>query len=595
MSEYDASRIWKADYFRINHLRTGAPKKPAYVIGFDSEAENGYPFIYQFGHPDGHVDIINIPKRGRYVTLFKFIDYLFANCKRKDVEYIVFGFNLQYEYTQLFRALRDDIKLAPDFQLGTDEEQSSTGQCDFTLRAYNNKRYSFTIEFGKTHRRIRVLDAMAFFPMSLDAASLAVGAGRKLKAPKRFTRADAAKPDFVAYAEQDARLTQSLGQYIVDLHRRYDVPMTMTAPHFASRVFRHNYLMTEIPLAHPDLEQLGLNAYHGGKNGFYLDGPTYLSDVYHVDIRSAYPEAMRQLPDLEKSEWIYAEKYTPGVHAIWQITGIYVCCRYRCLMDNSKWCESGYVEATVTSYELDSVVQRGEFIITSCVGYILEGPSGGALVRYVDDFYSMKRNGSTPAEVAAAKLFLNSLYGKFFQKVPVGIVGTYNMETEEYITTDPTQDFDHMAGGLYHPPIAALITGFVRAKIHGLEHDYESVMTSTDGFFALKPPPDHMIGKELGQLSAEKGTLHIWRERLYVFSHIDKGEKKVIAALHGWHGTVKQLLRVPLIAGTKYHYTTTVMITLKMSTKRIGNRLHQPGMFSKQKRVLDLSVKEVWK
>lgn len=589
MSQYLASRIQKPKHFSLTHLTGGASTREPYVIGFDSEADKGYPFLYQFGHPDHSVDLVDVPARGEHATLFAFVDHLYDITRTVGYEYIVFGFNLQYEFTQLFRSLDPEVITASEFMLGEDGNPCDTGYCRFTIKAFNDKRYSFTITFGNGRRVIRVLDAMAFFPMSLDAAGEVIGAGRKEKKPKAFGRKFRHDPAFIKYAEQDARLTQELGEYIVNLHREYDVPMTSTAPAFACRTFRRQFMTGKIDMPDPDLEQLGLWAYHGGKNGYYLNKPMDFPEVYHVDIKSAYPEAMHQLPDIERSEWFHSATYIPGKHAIWDVTGIYTKCKYRALMHDTGWCESGLVDITTTGYELDGAIARGEFELISCDGYYLEGPEGGALVEYVDEFYEKKRYGKNKGEIAAAKLFLNSLYGKFFQKVAHGRVGVFDLEKQEWIQTDPEQDYDYTAGGLYHPPIAALITGYVRAKIHNLEHDHQSVMTSTDGFFALTPPPPEMVGEELGMLSSKRGRLQIWRERLYVFSYKAGDKTKRIVALHGWHGTVRQLMRVPLRLGEKWEYTSTSMITLKMSTRRIEKKFNEPGRFIRRKMTLDLT------
>ena len=163
------------------------------------------------------------------------------------------------------------------------------------------------------------------------------------------------------------------------------------------------------------------------------------------------------------------------------------------------------------------------------------------------------------------------------------------METGEVRMTDPDQEFDFTAGGLYHPPIASLITGFVRAKIHGLEHQLKSVMTSTDGFFSYEKPPDEMLGQELGMLSAEIGDLMIWRERLYIFDPaVPKhtvtckpgcDNKHPIYALHGFRAKVDALRRIPLVGGNLYHYTARSVITLKMSTRMFRNVRYAPGTF----------------
>lgn len=582
MADYDAERIFKPSYFTLSHLKTGRSKKrDTYAIGFDSEAEDGKPFLFQFAHPDGRCDLLDITQEDDFDALYTFLTYLHDNCKGAGREYLVFGFNLQYEFTQLFADLDDSIKLAPQFSLGTKnpyEPSELPDGTEFILTAFNDKRFSFTVEFGKSKRIIRVIDAMAFFPTSLDNAAKAIGAGAKEPKPDDFSRSASHTIEFIKYASQDAILTQRLGQYIVNLHETYDVPTCLTAPHFAARTFRRQYLSTTIEPPNPRLEQFGLWSYHGGKNGFYLPKPSVLPNMYHVDIRSAYPEAMHQLPDIERGTWEYSLEYIAGAHAIWEITGQYRPCKYRSLMGKSEWLPRGPIHAWVTGYELDSALAHDEISLDSCEGYVFDGPSGGPLVRYVDDFYKMKRYATNPAEKTAAKLFLNSLYGKFFQKVPIGRVGSVNIETGAVNWTAPEQRFDWIAGGLYHPPFASLITGFVRAKIHGMEHDYESVMTSTDGLFSYKCPPPELIGEELGMLDAEPGTLSIWRERVYIFDPAEPSHKPIYA-LHGFRGTVEDLRNVPMIPGGIHEYESRIVISLKMSTRRFDGKRYEPGRF----------------
>ncbi len=581
MALYDAARIHKLPYFRLAPLTRGRSERLPYVIGFDSEAERGRPFLFQFAHPvrcpihQHECDVLDVPT-GKHAGLWTFVDYLAAHCTDKRLEYIIFGFNLQYEWTQLFGDVPYDVKIASDFDVTLRTGKLNTAR----LRATNSKRYMATIELGGTKRRVKLIDAMAYFPTSLDNAAQAIEAGEKLPKPKRFSRKAARTADFLAYAKQDAILTQKLGEYVIGLHERYDVPTCISAPHFAARTFRRHYLEAEIPLPAEPLEQFGLDSYHGGKNGYYLPKPALLSNVWHYDIRSAYPEAMHQLPNVEASTWQAIDQYEPNVHALWEVSGYAKRCTYRALMGHdAHWLSGRFSRARVTSYELDAALALGEVKITHCTGWIMRGePHTGPLARYVDDFYAMKRDAITEAVRTAAKLFLVSLYGKFFQKTPLGNVTGFDIDTHEIVQTDPEQEWDYEAGGLYHPPIASLITGYVRAKIHRLEHRYSSLMTSTDGFFATQAPDPADLGGELGMLTAEVGKLRIWRERLYVFTPRKRGEKPSIA-LHGFRGTVAQLKRVPLRAGNKFHYLAEAMITLKMSTRSFDGKRYRPGEF----------------
>jgi hypothetical protein len=422
---------------------------------------------------------------------------------------------------------------------------------------------------------------MAYYVTGLDKAGAMLGLGRKLALDdtykKNLTRAALSDPVFIAYAKQDAYLTRMIGEQIIGLHVTYDVPTTMSAPHFAARVFRHHFLDGEIALPSPDLEQAGLSSYHGGKNGYYLPGPKHLTRIWSYDITSAYPEAMRALPNPVTAEWTPVKDWQPGRHALYLVTMRQKVCRYRGAQrhDGTKDTDAYIDGLWITSYELDAMVERGEVTLIAVSGWQMTGAPGGPLSDYVDRFFSEKRCSEGAAR-EAAKLFLNSLYGKFFQKQPLGAVGVWDITDTEpvRIEHDPNEPYDWCAGGLYHPPIASLITGYVRAKIHRLEHKYNAVMTSTDGFFARTKPDPADIGSDLGALTVTRGDVSIWRERLYIFDPLQPGQKRKVA-LHGFRGKADDLARIPLAWGTTT-YTATQLVTLKLAGRTFTGADGQP-------------------
>lgn len=606
MSDYYlAERMYKPPHFRIAPLRRGRGSRRVVVIGFDSEQDTttGEPMLFQFSREGGAADVelrtVTDPKR----ALDVFVQYIDETCRQKATEYLVFGFNLSYEWTQLFGALPIDpdtgisIAAEDEFVLRVEHTRYNGEQTVYEISVANKSRYFATMLHPTTKRRIRILDARAFYTTSLDGAATMLDLPRKLDmVSKRFTRADLDNPLFLEYARQDAYITRRVGEAIVSMHEDFDVPTTVTAPHFASCVFRRHFLNSELAMPSPALEQAGLYAYHGGKNGDYANSPKHYRGVYAYDITSAYPEAMRQMPDIEQATWEYVEQYETGVHALWNVSGLYRSCRYRGLMRHENaWHPTGAIADTwVTSYELDEAIAQGEIDSVQATGWIMRGPTGqGALVRYVDRFFEMKANAEGAARVAA-KLFLNSLYGKFFQKVPLGDVGFYDLtetldlQSVEWNKRNTQGDFDYQAGGLYHPPIAALITGFVRAKIHRLEHKYRALMTSTDGFFALDKPDPNDIGKHLGGLTVERGDLSIWRERLYDFTPADP-QSKPKYALHGFRGTVDDLRRIPLTPGA-YSYTAQQVITTKLAGRAYRGTRYRAGTFAQMTFTLDLTT-----
>jgi hypothetical protein len=109
-----------------------------------------------------------------------------------------------------------------------------------------------------------------------------------------------------------------------------------------------------------------------------------------------------------------------------------------------------------------------------------------------------------------------------------------------------------------------------------LEHKYESLMTSTDGIFGMIAPDATDLGNQLGGLTVQRGTLRIWRERLYVFRPDDDGKPKWAA--HGFRAGMDELERLPLAHG-EYEYTGRQMVTLRLSTIGLNGERYEPGRF----------------
>jgi hypothetical protein len=593
VANYTATRIRKHN-FSSDSVRKG---DPPYVIGFDSEADtssDGRPMLFQWSLPDTTESsvILQVVPETRHAGLGCFLDFLDRYTTTPEVEYLVYGYNVQYELTQLFHDLPKEVVNESEWTLRS-IRRNQAACWPWQIRVSNDKRQivEFVHDGGA---RVQFLDAAAFYKGGLDKVAKMLGVGQKYVVASgsddrsHCTRRSLLDREFILYAKRDAYVTRLIGEHIQDQHRAFGIRTCISAPHFAATVYRTHFLRSRPVGLDTTIEQAGLYSYHGGKNGFYLDGPEEFPTIYNYDITSAYPEAMRQLPDVENSSWKGVKDYEPGQHGIYNVELDYTACRYRGLQTHEgSWARSGRVQFWTTSYELDAVLQKGEAKLVSCNGYILLGPSGGSLAAYVDRFFAVKSTTTGP-ERETAKLLLNSLYGKFFQKQPTGRVGNYDLDSESWIGYDAGNElYDYEAGGLYNPPVASLITGFVRAKIHNLEHQYESVMTSTDGFFGTNPPILRDIGKALGQLSVQRGRLRIWRERLYIFDPID-GDTKF--ALHGFHGhkrrpsceqehcSIGHIDDIPLRPG-EYQYYGRQMITLKMSTRDQRAEKHSPGEF----------------
>lgn len=620
VSEFLPSVIIKPKWFHIGPSKTGWGPREPYVIGFDSEAYNGSPICLQFSLPDERPEDATIIWTKPNTALIDFLSFLepIAHEHARRQQIVVFGWNLHYEYTQLFRVLSSNTWEQSRFEVHGHPDPADcagTVKCmtwEWKIDALNDKRYTFTISFrphrdnrrNRTRDRytVKFIDGMAFFNTSLDKAAAIVGIeGKdefdlKGKLPQSRARHNAA---FMAYSRKDAWITRVIGEKIVGYHQHYDVRMTISAPMYAAYVFKRQFLDGEIPLCEPRLEEAGLKSYHGGKNGYYLSRPAHFMDAYDYDVNAAYTSAMAQLPDPVESVWEDVHHYEPNVHALWYIVARVESCKWRAFQENNgRWYtfkDDGDLGFWITSYELDEALRQGEILdIYECSGWVMRGKSGtGSIRRYCDVMYDLKQNAATPEERQMAKLCLNSLYGKLIQKVPTGydsVIPFWEFIEQPDGATKLTDmnmtEGGYKAGGLYHPALASLVTGYVRARIHDYEHRYRSIMTSTDGFLSMDAPQDGDLSAAMGKLKMKHGTLQIYRERLYYFAPFDG---PATYALHGFRGTIVDLLLTPVEKGV-YKYKATKMIGLRDSLRMQNGKRYQPGQFASIDMELNLTT-----
>jgi len=631
MSGFTPIMITKPIWFRIKPTTLGFGKRPPYVIGWDTEAYKGRPMLMQFSLPGQSMQETGLVWTTAKTCLEDFLAALeeVALPHARTNQVVVFGWNLQYEYTQLFRMIPPEWWQSGEIKIHYHDtglcEQSPNDDWDVSIEALNLKRYAMTIQFrgsrdsrpGRNRRDrypIRVIDGMAFFNTGLDKAAKIIGIEGKDDYPdelKGKLPPSKAIHDqrFLDYSKRDAFITRQLGEKIIEYHQAFDVRMTISAPMYAAYVFKRKYLDGEIPLCEPDLEAAGLASYHGGKNGFYLDRPAYFANAWDYDVNAAYTSAMAELPDPVTSMWEEVSDYEPSAtHALWRVAGWVRSCDYRAFQKyTGRWIthrQDGEAVFWITSYELTEAMARGEIELHHVWGFVLRGESGqGSIRRFCDDMYRLKQYGKTAEERQMAKLCLNSLYGKLIQKTPIKTDGIpfYDWAADEQgirkIVDLNQVEGGYKAGGLYHPALASLVTGSVRARIHAYEHKYRSLMTSTDGFLSTVPPDPGDIGTGFGTLKVKQGSLKVWRERLYLFEtddHAkcdhDRGVYDCRAfALHGFRGRLADLTQVPLEPG-RYKYKATQMIGLRDSMHEHGGRRYEPGQFATIPFELDLTT-----
>ena len=192
MSLYDVDRIEKPPFFTLGPLKSGrSTKRQSYVVGFDSEAGwdepgDGKPFLFQFSLPDtSEQDTMLIELSGEKGDGFaRFMEFIVKYCTNAKYEYLIYGWNLGYEWTQLFGDEDDDFRSTSELVLpGTVDLDGKRTEWEWHI--YNDKRVFADIRNRKRHTMIRLLDGMMFYNTSLDNAAKMLGLGEKAEGVDR--------------------------------------------------------------------------------------------------------------------------------------------------------------------------------------------------------------------------------------------------------------------------------------------------------------------------------------------------------------------------------------------------------------------------
>jgi len=532
------------------------------VYGLDTETYNGKPMTLQFS--DGKEDKIFFINKNTITK--KFLSILQSLPSSKGEKSVIYVLNLLFDFCQCFYPYWKKLI----------KQEKEDGQFEFKVNRWNIKGFitddSQFAEIRKGKKIFWLLDIGRFFVgISLDKAikTLLHEKGKE-EAPKdlgkkRYTRKD---KKFVKYALWDVKKTQQIGNLITEFHNQWEVSQTWSIAQLAERIFRHHFLEENLKGCPFEIIRPALLSYHGGRNGVYVK-PDFYPFVYSYDIVSAYPFAMFNLPNFRNGEYYKVKKFEKKYVGIYCISGIKKKCKYPAFFANHfKEIIGKFENVWVTCYELEQALKYKEVKIEKIYGYIMypKTKEKSSLQEYVKTFIELKNNTSKEdTNYEFYKRLLNALYGKFIQM------------REEKLDDGSSK---WITGLMFQPFIASLITGFVRAYIHDLEHRFKSIHTSTDSIKTLNSIPKKYLSKKLGGLSLEvKGKCLLIRNRLYL--HYDENGELKKYALHGFKGKPEGLLK--LWNKKEKYYSANRMIKPKEAIIQGKN----PFVFETQKRILN--------
>lgn len=442
---------------------------------------------------------------GSHLTTEECLDFI---CDHPTDEILV-GFSFGYDVTMILRDLPKEqlVRLLQPKDM-SEGKSRYTWYKQFDIE-YLPKQYfrvrRMTWEHDENGGRRRVpassartiFETFGFFQKSfakvIHEFEVGTKEGRELIVTNKARRGD-----FVSMDDEERRYCAMECEYLAELmeqlreycHAAGIRPRTWNgAGKLASALHKRegtiradSHLLLQLPSELIDLANM---AYYGGRFEITRTGLIEQS-VYEYDIRSAYPDAMRELPCLEHGKWTYAKGkelakaalYVAGVHFNHPDNGAGHMCGFpvRSKEGHLYWPLQG--SGVYWSPEIKSAIKLGAKV-THKAGWIYHKRCDCHAFGWVEPLFDYRRSIGSKGPGYPIKLGINSLYGKLAQR---------------------------KGNGAYSNMIhAGLITAFTRAKINSAIalNPGRIIMAATDAVYSLDPLALDE-GERLGQWEGEQ-------------------------------------------------------------------------------------------
>ncbi len=506
-------------------------ERPA-VVGFDTETVKGKVVLVTCSNgawlePKSAVDLLaflyqNVPKDG--VGFFYNINFDFSVIARKVVEE---GGNA------------DELRYL--------KELNYKG---FTIKYINGKGFEIN---RSRHGFRKFFDISQFFAdgngkHSLDTVARAwLGEGKMemdreaLGDSEEFYQANRMK--VIEYSIHDSRLAARLGEKFLDLV--YDL-FHIYPTRFYSQA---SVAKAWVAKVHPELVRIAKTipyfarnaAWHAYRGGIFLVRILgKVDEASEIDINSAYPYALSQLPDLRNLSWHQGAGYHKGVYSFHYVDvkhdGFIP---YRTGKNYIIYPESNdYIPLWLTGIEVDYLISKGLTSPEKVRYSVWATGAAGKAFPEIPSLYAMRlrykkkaKEGDKAAEAAqwGIKIVMNSIYGVLAQSRP-GITRFTNMVYAAYITAMTRRKIWELADKVGRENIISIQTDalvFKGGRVRGIKesndlgdvkYEFESqeVITYMNGLAIrageLKKRGFPTLTKEM-LLSAKGDTLSVRREK----------------------------------------------------------------------------------
>lgn len=394
----------------------------------------------------------------------------------------------------------------------------------------------FLVTWRKGRTTLTFSDTMNYFPMALQKLGESMGEHKLPMPPK-----EAPFETWLYYCWQDVNVIEktilSLREFIgsEDLGTWGVTSARQAMNAYTHRFMKHKIFVHSIESA----SELELACYHGGRVEAFRLGEIPWSPVYKLDVNSMYPYVMA-LNEYPRAVMDYVAGVPPrALEPYMERYSVLGLCQLEtdepvyATYINKKLCfPVGRFPCFLTHGEIEYALERGH-LKRLIEGYYYE--KAPLFSEFVSYFYDKRqqygKEGNLPFQLFC-KMVMNSLYGKFGQRVPASevvgdadpsvmkIVQVFDVETGEswkeitigglvYKEGERTLSFNSF------PAISATVTGYARVflwrlcKQAGRNNvgycDTDSLLVSPEGYERLQPLIDP---QRLGALKVESIADH---------------------------------------------------------------------------------------
>jgi hypothetical protein len=377
----------------------------------------------------------------------------------------------------------------------------------------------------------RLNDSRLIFYDTLNHWQYGVAAmGKALKLPKLDMDLSSWE-----YVERDTEITWKYSQLMQSRYNKLGTSFNATLPSSSLELFRRNYLPFSVEQPPIEILEKLFTAYYGGRTEVFNLAPQ-TGTINYIDVNSMYPFVMLK-PFPNPNNYILKEKPDLSKMGVCQCTLQIPNLRFGPVPYRTDRLifPIGKVTGAWTYEEIKAVLHRGGKVLN--YEWCIEFPDiCFPFESFITALYKVKSESKDEIERQAAKLFMNSLYGKMGEKIDsVEMMGINNVPKDKPATCYGEFAFVNM--GRRYPnhcnAIWAIYTT-AYARLHLLEsmelieqNGGEVFYTDTDSLMFRGKLPN--LGNKLGdwKLEGVYDFAHFLAPKLYALS--EKGNRIVKA------------------------------------------------------------------